>query len=105
LVVATWGRGIYYVKISDLPAIVSGVTATTGAPSAAAISAVYPNPVTATNASSTVRFSVKDDSRVTLAVYDVLGRQERILANEWQQKGEHEMTADLSNIAPGQHYI
>ena len=40
-------------------------------------------------------------SEVTLAVYDVLGREVSVLVNERQEAGVHEVRLDGSNLASG----
>jgi hypothetical protein len=87
---------------SSLP--FSGV-AQASTPANAAIQSIYPNPVNVSRAQSTVKFSVADDAHATMAVYDVLGREERVLLNEWSVKGDHQAVVDLSGLPAGQHYI
>ena len=105
LVATTYGRGMYYIDINGVSGA-SGVTQNANTSSTGnAIAAVYPNPVPSSHAQSTISFSVAEDSRATIGVYDVLGREERVLVNEWATKGQHETIADLSGLASGQHYI
>jgi hypothetical protein len=104
LIATTYGRGMYYIDVSHLPKDGNGVAAGF-APSSASISSIYPNPVVGTSTKATVTFSVMEDARTTIGVYDVLGREEKALFNQWAGKGEHSTTVDLSNIPAGQHYI
>jgi hypothetical protein len=65
----------------------------------------YPNPF---NPTTTIRFSVESASgrtgepgRVTLKVYDVLGREVATLVNESLQPGRYKLTFDATGLASG----
>ncbi len=108
LLAVTYGRGMYYVDLSKLPPVPSsaGLVASSGTPSSGiAISAVYPNIINAAAPQTSVDYSLTAGNQTTLAVYDVLGRQERILVNQFASQGDHEVRADLAGLAPGQHYF
>jgi hypothetical protein len=70
-----------------------------------AITAVYPSIITTSAARTNVDYTLPSGEQTTLAVYDVLGRQERMLVNEWASQGTHEISADLTGLATGQHYL
>jgi hypothetical protein len=104
----TYGRGMFYVDLSQLPPVPTsnGAVAVTTAPnSGLAIRAIYPSVVTSAAPRSMIDYTVANNDQMTLALYDVLGRQERMLVNQFATKGEHEVAADLSGLAPGQHYV
>ena len=107
LVATTYGRGMWYVDLNLLPQIQSGVSAPAASNSsnAASIAAIYPNPVSAGQAHSTIQFTVQVGTHATLSVYDVLGREEKVLMNEWATQGQHELALDLAGLPAGQHYI
>lgn len=108
LVAGTYGRGMYYVDLTQLGPIgpLNGVAASTPAPStSAAITAVYPSIIMTSTPSTTVDYTVSTTEQATLAVYDVLGRQERVLVNQFVTPGDHQLAADLSGLATGQHYL
>ncbi len=106
LVAATYGRGMYYVDLTQLPPINSdAVASTSAANSGVAISSVYPSMVTTSAPRTNVDYSLPGNEQATLAVYDVLGRQERMLVNQFVTVGTHELNADLSGIVAGQHYL
>ncbi|UCE27051.1 MAG: T9SS type A sorting domain-containing protein [Candidatus Coatesbacteria bacterium] len=55
-----------------------------------------PNPTTGT---ATIAFDLPEDTKVTLAVYDISGRRTMTLVDETLTAGEHE--AEVSRLAPG----
>jgi len=107
LVAATYGRGMFYVDLSQLPPLAANaVTASnTDQPSAAAITAIYPSVISSNSMTTHVDYSITGTGQATLEIYDVLGRQERVLVNSFEPGGEHEIQADLTGLAPGQHYL
>lgn len=59
----------------------------------------YPNPF---NASTTISYSLPKQENVTLKIYDTLGREVRVLAeNELQQAGEHKASFESLGLASG----
>jgi len=58
----------------------------------------YPNPF---NPSTTVRFTVPKLSRVTLTVYDILGRRVTTLAEGLYSPGPHEIVWDCPACPTG----
>jgi hypothetical protein len=65
----------------------------------------YPNPF---NPTTTIEFSFEsatgrtgEPTRVTLKVYDVLGREVRTLVNEELKPGNYEVTFDAAGLASG----
>jgi hypothetical protein len=59
----------------------------------------YPNPF---NPSTTIRFSVAEQSTVTLKVYDMLGREvSTLLNNQSFNAGNHSVSFDASKLASG----
>ena len=105
LVATSYGRGMWYIDINELADVRQQPTASNVSNSAASINAIYPNPITTSHAQSTIQFSLKEDTHAMLSVYDLLGRQERVLMNEWATGGEHERSLNLSELPPGRHYI
>ncbi len=61
----------------------------------------YPNPF---NAETTIQFSIKEKSRVTLNVYTIQGRLVRNLVIEEYLPGEYQVTFDGSNLPSGIYY-
>jgi hypothetical protein len=61
----------------------------------------YPNPF---NPSTTIRFTVRTQSDVDIAVYDVMGRKVVQLVDRRFAAGEHRVEFDASNLPSG-HYL
>lgn len=67
-------------------------------PAGFALAQNYPNPF---NPSTTVRFSLPSEERITLAVFDVMGREVGRLAEGRYAAGEHSVAWDASGFASG----
>jgi len=61
----------------------------------------FPNPF---NSATTVSFTLLHRARARLAVYDVLGREVRVLADEDYASGEHRFTFDASGLPSGIYF-
>jgi parallel beta-helix repeat protein len=61
----------------------------------------YPNPF---NSLTVISFSLPQAGRVTIAVYDLLGRQIRTLLDEHRQAGIHNVTFDASDLPSGVYF-
>ncbi|MGA2507393.1 MAG: T9SS type A sorting domain-containing protein [Chitinispirillaceae bacterium] len=73
--------------------------AKTGVPRVLAFDQNYPNPFSRT---TTIKFTLKDDGRVTLKVYDMVGREVATLVNGELQAGVvHSAAFDASALASG----
>jgi hypothetical protein len=70
-----------------------------GVPRVLALAQNYPNPFSRT---TTIKFTLKDDGRVTLKVYDMVGREVAVLVNGELQAGVlHCASFDASELASG----
>ncbi|MDG5766030.1 T9SS type A sorting domain-containing protein [Balneolales bacterium ANBcel1] len=58
----------------------------------------YPNPF---NPSTNIRFSLPEEGRVRLAVYDILGRKVALLADGIYTRGLHEVVWDAGSMSSG----
>jgi len=67
-------------------------------PSNYALEGSYPNPF---NPATTIRFSLPESAQVRLVVYDVLGRQVRVLADGTYEAGTHEVVFDADGLPSG----
>jgi hypothetical protein len=67
------------------------------APAAAVIRA-FPNPF---NSSTHLEFTLPSTQRVSLRLYDVLGREVAVMMNEIQTAGRHHLTFDASGLPSG----
>jgi pimeloyl-ACP methyl ester carboxylesterase len=61
----------------------------------------FPNPF---NPSTTIKFELPSASRVTLSMYDALGRQVCVLVNERREAGVHEVKFDGSGLSSGVYF-
>ena len=61
----------------------------------------YPNPF---NPATTIRYQLPSDSRVTLRVYDLLGRVVQTLAEGVQEAGYKQLSWNASNFASGLYF-
>ncbi|WP_041294086.1 T9SS type A sorting domain-containing protein [Ignavibacterium album] len=58
----------------------------------------YPNPF---NPSTTIDFSIKENSNVTLKIYDMLGKEVALLVNERKEPGKYSVTFNASELPSG----
>ena len=70
-------------------------------PLVAGLAPAYPNPMAG---AATVAFTLAEPADVRLAVYDMLGRRVRTLAEGPQSAGEHEVTLD-AGLAAGAYIV
>ncbi len=61
----------------------------------------YPNPF---NPSTTIRFDVRTSGNVSLKVFDVLGREVAVLADEYLRAGSYERVFEASNLSSGVYF-
>ena len=60
----------------------------------------YPNPF---NPSTTISYQVPDNCRVTLKVFDVLGKEVTTLVDEYKSKGKYDVQFNAKYLASGMH--
>jgi hypothetical protein len=75
----------------QLGVVLSGVAAAAELPTSYALLGNYPNPF---NPETTIGFALPERSLVTLAVYDVLGQQVRVLVSRALPAGQHQVVWD-----------
>jgi tetratricopeptide (TPR) repeat protein len=61
----------------------------------------YPNPF---NPETTIKYRLSEDGFVTLRIYDVLGREVKLLVNEQKAKGEYSVNFDASTLVSGMYF-
>jgi parallel beta-helix repeat protein len=81
-------------KLKDKPV-------TTNLPVKFSLSQNYPNPF---NPLTKINYSVPNSVKVTLVVYDILGRVVRSLVNEFKEAGKYEITFDGTGLASGVYF-
>ncbi len=79
----------------------SGIEDESDIPFATELHQNYPNPF---NPATTINFSLETDSKVSLVVYDVMGREVANLANGNMVRGSHVVTFDASKLVSGVYY-
>ncbi|MDP8286980.1 MAG: T9SS type A sorting domain-containing protein, partial [Candidatus Electryonea clarkiae] len=62
----------------------------------------YPNPF---NSTTIIRFALPLESKVKLMVYDILGREVKMLADERFRAGTHGVSFDSSNLSSGIYFV
>lgn len=61
----------------------------------------YPNPF---NPVTNIRFSLVSAGNVKLSLYDVLGREIKIVLNEFMNAGKYEVSVDMSSMPSGTYF-
>ncbi len=61
----------------------------------------YPNPF---NPLSKIKYDLPKDIQTTIKIYDILGREVRILINEFKKAGYYEAVFDGTNLASGVYF-
>lgn len=71
------------------------------APSSFMLNQNFPNPF---NPATTIRYSVPQASKVTVKVYDMLGKEVASLVNETKQAGNYEVVFNASQLSSGVYF-
>jgi hypothetical protein len=74
------------------------VTVYVGTPEKFYLSQNYPNPF---NPTTTIEYIISKDEKVSLKVYDLLGREVASLVDEFKQAGTYSVTFDAEQLASG----
>ena len=90
--IAILGAGIYEDEVTSVEPVDGEI------PAAFALEQNYPNPF---NPSTTINFSLERVQTITLTVYDVLGREVRVLADGVQPAGRYSVSFDGAGLAGG----
>ena len=62
----------------------------------------YPNPF---NSTTQIRYTVPQSGRVSLTLYDLLGREVRVLTDDVMTAGDHRAALDAGDLASGIYFI
>jgi endonuclease I len=82
--------------------VTAGVEGPEPAVRAAALSLICPNPI---RPSATVRYSVPEAARVTVALYDVLGREAARFVDSYLEAGEYARTLEIGGLSGGVYFL
>ena len=80
---------------------VNGIDSHNGAPLEFALNQNYPNPF---NPSTTIRYSIAKETKVTLSIYNILGQQVAALVNEVEQPGFYNVKLDGTHLPSGMYF-
>jgi hypothetical protein len=72
-----------------------------GVPEAYSLNQNYPNPF---NPSTRITYSIPENAKVTLKVYNMLGQEVESLVNEEQQKGNYSALFEANKFATGVYF-
>ncbi|NWG26913.1 MAG: T9SS type A sorting domain-containing protein, partial [Ignavibacteriaceae bacterium] len=61
----------------------------------------YPNPF---NPTTTIRFEIPEDSRVTLKIFNILGEEVKTLVEEYREAGKHSVQFNANNLSSGIYF-
>ena len=95
-------KGFGSIKGSGDPIVVEvPLTSESNIPIETALYQNYPNPF---NPITTIKFSLKDESKVRLNVYNYTGQLVKTLVNEQKEQGYHQINFDASQLSSGVYY-
>jgi photosystem II stability/assembly factor-like uncharacterized protein len=100
LLAGTFGRGAYYIDITNLPT--SGVQAQQK--HTIAVGKSYPNPVTAGTSEVKVDFSLEKAGLTQMILHDALGRDVMTLAKDHYPAGQHSVTIPVAELEAGTYF-
>ena len=94
--------GTIYLDDIQVNGIVTGIGENLAdVPSSFTLDQNYPNPF---NPTTVISFQLKKAARVSLRVYDVLGREVATLVNEREDVGSHAVTFNGDNLSSGVYF-
>lgn len=70
-------------------------------PAQAMIQGIYPNPV---SDKAEIQYTLKYNANVKILVTDLSGREVTLLANDYQSKGDHRVSLNVSGMSPGAYF-
>ena len=93
--------GWMYLDYLAVPSIITDVEEIKNLPSEYSLAQNYPNPF---NPVTNIVYTLPTAEKVLLRIYDVLGREIKILVNEEQTAGSHNISFDASTLSSGVYY-
>ncbi len=95
------GTGFYGHNGSGLISGVAESESSTAVPADFALEQNYPNPF---NPATVISYKLPSDSRVKIAVFNLLGEEVTVLVNAWQTAGNYRVRFDAGNLANGVYF-
>jgi len=97
------GPGIYAAYLDPSKSVLTGITdgAAANIPLEFKLQQNFPNPF---NPETQIEFSLPIRQRVTLKIYDVMGRQVRVLLDEVRDAGNQRMVFDATTLTSGVYF-
>jgi len=96
------GIDAFKVKIADCePTHVADEVETAHIPDEYALIGCYPNPF---NAQTIIEYGIPEASRVTVEIYDILGRKVETLVNKQQSAGYHQIIWNAGDFSSGVYF-
>lgn len=86
--------------INETAKLTSVVAARNTIPEKSSLQQNYPNPF---NSSTVIRYSVPQNSKVSIRVFDVTGREVESLVSNEVQTGDHQVQFSSNNVASGMY--
>jgi hypothetical protein len=94
-------KGLSVFDTLTIRAMALSVDATIGTHAAFKLQHNFPNPF---NPSTTIRYEIGRAVRVSLVVYDILGREVRVLQDEVKPPGRYDVQFNAQNLASGVYF-
>ena len=103
-VVGGWSWALYSGTNYHIRAVIgyyNGIESDEHVPVSTSLEQNYPNPF---NPTTTISFNLAKDSKVSLVVYDVMGREVANLVDKDMASGSHKVSFDASRLVSGVYY-
>jgi hypothetical protein len=94
-------KGYWGIFLGDTTIPVTDVPKQDLVPQSFKLEQAYPNPF---NPSTTIKYEVSSEALITIRVFDILGREVRVLVNETKLSGEYETVFDASSLPSGIYF-
>lgn len=102
LVIGTSGSGVFLANNMKMSTSVEDEVVGSEIPTTFSLEQNYPNPF---NPQTTIPFDLRETTRVTMAVYDMLGRQVGMLVDGTLAAGQHQVTWDAGDVPSGTYLV
>lgn len=89
------------IKLADTLSILTGINVNNNLPEEFSLSQNYPNPF---NPITNIKYEIPSNTLVKITVFDVLGREVAVLANEFKPAGSYEVNFEAGSLSSGIYY-